>query len=449
MSSAKLAIKPKINRPARLVIMLSLFLIFVILAPAIILYTAGYRYNWKEGRLEGTGVINIDVKPETATVELNHIIIKKKIPIWLPNRTPGTYYLKISQTGYKTWEKYITVESNRTTFIKNVSLLKIEKPKLIEPAETGIIEVYISGDGATLLFLVKKDDSFSIIHRQIQSGVDTILTSPGLDTKPEISIAPGGESALWLAKNNTSVTVTLINLLAHSERLTISYPAASQVNYQWTKDRTSRTVYVEHDGTVERISLDRGQKVIAEVGKKLWFFDETQNFWTLADGIIEKKINNNQSSVAYTINKKINKIIDINKDRLILAHDNGILIIKISDKGSTNPISIPSTHTYYQTATREWWAWSDWELWSIYDNGEVTLLNRNSEKINDVNPLDEFGVTLLTNDTSLTSFNPGYYITQEIYKPNQIDWVETNYQTRSIYFIGKIGEETGLFKLLY
>src|SRR3989338_10241367 len=151
-------IKPKVSRPIRLIIMISLFLIFFILAPALILYTAGYRYNWEEGRFDGTGVISIDVKPEDAVIELNNTIIKKKIPIWLPNRAPGTYHLKISQVGYKTWEKDITVESNRTTFIKNISLLKVGKPELIEPAATGVIEVYSSKDGAVLLLLTKQDD---------------------------------------------------------------------------------------------------------------------------------------------------------------------------------------------------------------------------------------------------------------------------------------------------
>ena len=101
----------KLTRPVRLGIMLFLIAVFCIAAPAIILYTAGYRYDFKTQKIKQTGVISIDVLPRSAAVFLNDVRIQKSLPIRLPNRAPGAYRLRIEADGYKPWEKDITVES--------------------------------------------------------------------------------------------------------------------------------------------------------------------------------------------------------------------------------------------------------------------------------------------------------------------------------------------------
>jgi len=100
--------KTYLTRTVRRAIMLSLISAFFIISPLIIFYTAGYRYDFAEQIIKQTGVISIDIKPVNAIVYLNDVQIKKKIPIRLPNRAPGTYHLKITAPGYQLWEKDIT-----------------------------------------------------------------------------------------------------------------------------------------------------------------------------------------------------------------------------------------------------------------------------------------------------------------------------------------------------
>ena len=95
----------KWTRKWRLAFMISLIVIFLVSAPAIIFYTAGYRYDWNKGEVQKTGVISIKAQPKNAKVFLNGVKLDKELPMRLSNRAPGTYQLKISKQGYHTWQK--------------------------------------------------------------------------------------------------------------------------------------------------------------------------------------------------------------------------------------------------------------------------------------------------------------------------------------------------------
>ena len=79
------------------------------------MYTAGYRYDWGNKKIVQTGVLSVDVEPDHADVYLNDVKITKNLPIYFPNRAPGTYEIKFLAPGYKEWKKDVTIESRRTT----------------------------------------------------------------------------------------------------------------------------------------------------------------------------------------------------------------------------------------------------------------------------------------------------------------------------------------------
>ena len=58
----------KFNHLVRLLLLIAFIAAFFIIAPIIIMYTAGYRYDWQNGLLKETGAISVDVEPKNATV---------------------------------------------------------------------------------------------------------------------------------------------------------------------------------------------------------------------------------------------------------------------------------------------------------------------------------------------------------------------------------------------
>ncbi len=153
--------------------------------------------------------------------------------------------------------------------------------------------------------------------------------------------------------------------------------------------------------------------------------------------------------VVYNIENDIVNIIDINDNRIIYQTEHETKIAKIDNSNIIETYTLPTQQIIYNVQTNEWVTWSWWELWTIYDDGNVELFNRSGEKMIHVNPLDRYGVLLLANKNKITGFNPGYYTNHELLNQNDIKKISVNIANRKIYFWGTVENVTGVFELEY
>lgn len=99
-------------------------LIFLIIAPALIFYAFGFRYNFNKRQVVKTGAMFIKSYPKDASIYLDDKLLKKNTPTQLTHLLPNNYEVKIVKEGYWPWEKNLTVQSQATTFIEDVALFK-------------------------------------------------------------------------------------------------------------------------------------------------------------------------------------------------------------------------------------------------------------------------------------------------------------------------------------
>lgn len=112
-------------------------IIFLLAAPAVVLYTMGYRYNFSAGRVQKTGLMKITSVPKDADIFLNGIKYEKsQTPAKIEYLLPGDYEIKISKDGYHDWQKKLAVYENGTTFAEKIILWKRGQPEKIEAATT-------------------------------------------------------------------------------------------------------------------------------------------------------------------------------------------------------------------------------------------------------------------------------------------------------------------------
>ena len=104
--------------------------IFVIGAPVIVLYTAGYRLNLTTFRVQRTGVVAITTLPRGASVTMNNVLIAEKTPYVVQRLTPGDYDVLIQKAGYQPWAQHVTVGSGSTMYITAL-LFSDTKPELL------------------------------------------------------------------------------------------------------------------------------------------------------------------------------------------------------------------------------------------------------------------------------------------------------------------------------
>lgn len=131
--------------------LVAFFLVATLLTVGIVLYARGYRPNFRERTLDGTGIVSIKSQPSGATVFLNSEE-KGTTDLDIPNLSPDQYRLKITKEGFSTWEKEITIKKEQVGTIE-VLLFPIA-PNLKALTFTGAQKPLLSPDGDQIIFAV-------------------------------------------------------------------------------------------------------------------------------------------------------------------------------------------------------------------------------------------------------------------------------------------------------
>ncbi len=122
----------------------TIFIIFIIFAPLLILYTAGYRYDFDENKVVETGSFYFKTQPKQAQIYLDGELLEEDTPALLNNILPDEYEVVLSKDGYATWSKKLKVESGKTNFAQLVILFKDSLPEEIDKYPTDLPEVKVS-----------------------------------------------------------------------------------------------------------------------------------------------------------------------------------------------------------------------------------------------------------------------------------------------------------------
>jgi hypothetical protein len=112
-------------------------IVFLIVATiTVILYGSGYNFFFGNGKLEilGTGLLAATSEPDGAGIFINgHLTSATNNTI---NLAPGEYDVKISKSGYSTWEKKIKIEKEVVSSV--YALLIPTAPKLESITQAGV-----------------------------------------------------------------------------------------------------------------------------------------------------------------------------------------------------------------------------------------------------------------------------------------------------------------------
>lgn len=144
-------------------------LLYLIICPALILYSLGIVIKPEIKDIVKTGVIYVDTTPSGATVFVNGKVSREETPTVIDNLIPGTYEIMIKAPHYKTWSTQVSVSAEKATPLNSILLLPdpilstpiSQKPveKLITADENPFV-LAVTGDNTKDLFLHLWDESF-------------------------------------------------------------------------------------------------------------------------------------------------------------------------------------------------------------------------------------------------------------------------------------------------
>lgn len=394
----------------RRALLITCFVLFFILFPVIVMYSAGYRYDWNNGLLRETGSISVDVKPTNAKIFLNDVEIKESIPVRLNNITPRKYLIKITAPGYYDWQKEIEVKNKQTTYIKEISLLKNNEPKKITNHSGK--NLALSADGRYLAYYAEQN----IWVYDHKTQTEKVIVKLSEKDTPTFDWSKN-KYYLAIAKNDgTSINIIDIET---QKQWSVDSPDGNKINkYEWQLTPEPEMVF----GTSKKIYVARPntQKIIEMTNNKyLDWKVENGVLWTLQTNTTTNQISIVKDTLGFAVDLTANIVfpetMNIKNNNWILqAVQNNTALLK---KADSSGMLIINNNKYFNingstsliSKYNSWWLiWTPWELLSFSEGTEPTLLNRSGEQLQKVWPLDEYNTLALIWDDKATIFFPYY-----------------------------------------
>lgn len=425
---------------------LSLFvLVFFITAPGLTLYTAGYKLDIKHMRFIKNGVLSIDAEPENIQVSLNNKILVYTMPLRVPNLAPGTYHLKIEKENYYTWEKNIVIEENKTTYIRDLHLFA-KKDITLFSKETPT-NIYPSPNGKYFLETTENDTNTEYALFDTKKQTKTPLFTKNTIEKFSPLWSNEGE---YLALTASFPSSSKIYFLRGSKPETLaSYEIPSPQNsYEWSEKFYGEKLLTFSPSSSYQMSYENiKEEAHPFVTSTLLFRDNNNTTWYFDSASKSLFQLDNKKENIYIGKNNLEKIIDINDARILVQTNNSILVIPRDNQKETKTLN--AQKYFYIASKHEFLAWSSWEIWTIHEDGEVLLLNRMSEEIQDVLPLDENGTLFVATPSKLVAFNPGYYVFTTLADNIRIEKISNNIKERELYLLATQNNKRGIYKLNY
>lgn len=201
-------------------IVFALFVIaFLVSAPAVVLYTAGYRYQLGANKIVKTGAFNITSIPRGASVFIDDKQQKEQTPAVIDHAMPGSHVVRVQKDGYSSWQKTLEIKSGENTFATNIVLF-LEQESESSP-ESVIKKPENELETLTETHPNYKIDNLSdrtILSSYDENGIASIIAylplglySFALSPKPYLLLFDNANKRIVLVDPNQTQDVILLN----------------------------------------------------------------------------------------------------------------------------------------------------------------------------------------------------------------------------------------------
>lgn len=270
---------------SRRVYFIIIIVVFLVIAPLLLLYATGFRYDFQKNKIVQVGIISLETKPRSASIYLNDELLKKKTPTVINNLLPGRYSLEIIKNGYHPWRKTINVQSGLAVVYPDIKLFK--KVTNTTEIDQNVILASVSDDSKRLAYIsqdnlkvININDLKSVFNKKITESVSRILWSP--DAVKLLLELKNRDDYLLIDLNKESV-----NYLSEIIGLTVK-------NIKWGP-KNNKIIYGIDNSSLFQINLETKErkKIIDSIITDYSIINNTILF---VEQFLVKKINLNEPS---------------------------------------------------------------------------------------------------------------------------------------------------------
>jgi hypothetical protein len=388
-----------LTRPWRRAILCGLIGLFFVISPLVILYTAGYRYDFAERKIKATGVISIDVSPDDALVTLSGTAITRpssRLSFFgrdmasyeLKNRAPGIYTLSLTRPGYHAWFKDIRVESNQTTYVRDVRLIPQTLPIKSTSIPGGIREAKASPSGRYVLLIGEKDElSNAYIYDTTLERTEPVIRDA--ETIRTAEWSPAHDDLLITLTSTSSEDILFLSEATAFTPIVLHHAAHTTTTFAWPHHgERDRSLFFVQDGTTVFTVVRNTSTPTFEVSSTAWFIDTDQAQWTVSDQTLQKRINGLTLETVPLPVDALDQILHVTP-AYVLAKKNHDVFLLLRENNGVKQFSDVS-QLFHVPQSSDVLIASGSELWRVSEDGTYSLINRLGKSIRSITTLPRF-----------------------------------------------------------
>ncbi len=438
----------------RRIIYLIFVAIFLIVTPLVVLYTQGYRYNFKKNRVQKTGILVVSSIPSGAAIYLNE---KKLVGQTTDGRIeellPADYQIKLTKSGYHSWQKKLPIKENTTTFAEEIILWKKNFPLLVDNSR--LIDWRPAPDRNRIAAIDSKNQLvfFELNPYSYPTEFDQkkILPLENFQKPKIINWSNTGKKILLQAEQNGQCRYLSYNIEQTPPKLTV-LPSYNYQTVKWDR-QNDNLIYGLNQAGIWKINLFQSEtKLIAPGNFDDFLIADGKIYFRQGSQLAKKPLEKSDSNTEYFqtscsgcqfLTKKSGKI--------ILKDNQKQKIIFLDSEQKAKPIIKPAKEISWLNE-KTLLFYSDWEIHSYQlEKKEPELITRLGTKIISVSWHPAGRHIIFSSQGKIKIIELDNRESRNIIQLaefQKFSGLTIEPKGKNIYFSGRISDQPGIFKLI-
>lgn len=259
------------TRKTRYILILIGFVVFLILAPLIVLYVRGISYNFTTNNFIHTGIFALNAEPKDLEIFLNNRL-KRRGAGDLKFILPGEYNITLTKPGYQTWSKRLSLQAGQVTWVSPTNAkiyLLVNAPKAQTLADK-VVDFY--SKDSLLVFLTSDQRLIASDGNPLKESHAHSLPKPA----DKILSGDGGKNfILTNTSQSISPTILIFNLeTGNFADLTGLFPTLPKFQFSANGD-----LFALSGSTLYQINIgNKTKQPVLESVKTFYFQDNSLYF---------------------------------------------------------------------------------------------------------------------------------------------------------------------------
>lgn len=422
---------------------------FIIGAPIIVLYTAGYRYNFQSGTVIRTGVLSISTSPRNAQILLDEQNINRQTPAVIEQLMPGDYQITLAKDGYHPWHNTETIQSNITTHLPLITLWRSESPVTIWQRSTQNITA--NPNGETVAYFIEQGGWNELwldnLTENSQKMIARIPSKVG-----EMTLDWSTQGGYLLVHDQNFVTVSVYDYSGNNVPIVTTLKKMSRVFWHPSADHA---LYIGDTSSLEQLDLQTSTSLIISTNG--------DSSIVLDANLISLTNTETQTELRQTLGEQTKVIALLPKSKYsILQQDGPYLILQnaqnellIIDFNSNEPILFKQSVKFFDyLANSHLLLWSDGNEINIYNpiNHQTEFITRQGSIITQLKFSPDGNNIFVASENKLLVIdhykNGAERYTATLLETDQLQNFWLTVDGKTAYIDGTINDDVGLYLLL-